>query len=430
MFPLFRVLWAAAGTLAAPALRLMLWVRARRGKEIAARLGERRGIAALPRPAGKLLWLHAASVGETVSLLPVLGELARQAPEISVLLTTGTVTSAELLAARLPALGLAGRVTHGFVPLDVPAWVARFLDHWRPDAAAFVESELWPNLLAACTRRGIPLMLINARLSARSFARWRCWPSVARGLLGGFASIRARSAEDAARFAALGAPTVRAVGDLKFAAAELPADPAALAALRAAIGPRPVFLAASTHPGEDAIILAVHHRLAARHPDLLTILVPRHPARGGAIASLPGAAMAPRRSTGAGPPGLREGGVYIADTLGELGVFYRLASLAFIGGSLVAHGGQNPLEAARLGVALVIGPYHQNFAEAVVALAGAGAARTVRDGDELATVVGQWLDDPKTRAAMAAAGPAAAARFADLPAATAAALRGLVGRRR
>ena len=173
LFPLFGAVWAAAARLAAPGLRLMLWTRARRGKEIAARLPERRGIEAAPRPAGRLLWLHAASVGETVSLLPVLGELARQAPDVSVLLTTGTVTSAELLAARLPALGLAGRVAHRFVPLDVPGWVARFLDHWRPDAAAFVESELWPNLLAACARRRIPLMLINARLSARSFARWR-----------------------------------------------------------------------------------------------------------------------------------------------------------------------------------------------------------------------------------------------------------------
>ncbi len=432
LFSLLSVVWAAAARLAAPGLRLMLWARVRRGKEIAARLPERRGIEAVERPAGRLLWLHAASVGEVVSLLPVLGEFARQAPDIAVLLTTGTVTSAELLVARLPALGLAGRVVHRFVPLDVPGWVARFLDHWRPDAAAFVESELWPNLLAACARRRIPLMLINARLSARSFARWRRWPGIARGLLGGFASIRARGSEDAARFSALGAPSVRAVGDLKFAAAELPADPVALAALRAAIGARPVFLAASTHPGEEETLLAVHRRLMAHHPDLLTILVPRHPARGLAIAALPGAAAAPRRSTGAGPPGLDGGGggVYIADTLGELGIFYRLASIAFIGGSLVPHGGQNPLEAARLGVALVIGPYHQNFAEAVTALVAAGAARMVGDGTELAAVVLRLLADPGARAAMAACGPAAAARFADLPAATAAALRGLLDRSR
>ena len=349
LFPLFRAVWAAAATLAAPALGLMLRARARRGKEIAARLPERRGIEAAPRPAGKLLWLHAASVGETVSLLSVLDELARQAPEVSVLLTTGTVTSAELLAARLPALGLAEKVTHRFVPLDVPAWIARFLDHWRPDAAAFVESEIWPNLLAACARRRIPLMLINARLSARSFARWRRWPGIARGLLGGFASIRARGADDAARFSALGARAVRAVGDLKFAAAELPADSAALAELRAAIGARPVFLAASTHPGEEDILLAAHRRLLARHPDLLTILVPRHPARGSEIAALLGATMAPRRAAATLPDA---GGLYIADTLGELGIFYRLATVAFIGGSLVPHGGQNPLEAARLGAAL------------------------------------------------------------------------------
>ncbi len=429
VFPLLRALWAVAAALAAPMLGLWLWLRARRGKEIATRLAERRGYAGGgARPAGKLVWLHAASVGETVSLLPVLGELARGAPEIAVLLTTGTVTSAELLAQRLPALGLAGSVTHRFVPLDVPRWVARFLDHWRPDAAAFVESELWPNLLAACARRRVPMMLINARMSARSFARWRRWPGLARGLLGGFVSIRARSADDAARFAALGAPGVRAVGDLKFAAPALPADPDTLAEIRRAIGTRPVFLAASTHPGEEPILLAVHRRLTARHPDLLTIIVPRHPARGMEIAALAGAAAAPapRRAQGALPDG---SGLYIADTLGELGIFYHLATVAFIGGSLVRHGGQNPLEAARLGVPLLIGPHHANFAEAVVALSKAGALVTARDGETLAAEIDRLLGDPAARATMAAAGPHVAGRVTDLPAATAAALRGLLERR-
>lgn len=201
--------WAAVATLLAPVLRVSLRRRARAGKEILARLPERRGIDATPRPAGRLIWLHAASVGETVSILPVLAEVARLAPDVTLLVTTGTVTSAEMLAQRLPELGLLERVIHRFAPLDVPSWVARFLDHWRPDAAAFVESELWPNLLAACQARSIPMMLINGRLSARSLAGWQRAPRLAQYLLGRFARIQARSEEDADRFRALGAPQVR-----------------------------------------------------------------------------------------------------------------------------------------------------------------------------------------------------------------------------
>jgi len=419
-----RTLWAFGATLAAPALRLMLRRRAGRGKEVAARLGERWGEDATPRPAGRLLWLHAASVGETVSILAVLEALARKTPTLAILVTTGTVTSAELLALRLPEAGLAGRVIHRFVPLDVPAWVARFLDHWRPDAAAFVESEIWPNIIAACRARAIPMMLLNARLSARSFARWRLVPGLAAGLLGGFASIRARGPADAARFASLGAALVRETGDLKFAAPELPVDAAELARLRALRGGRPVWLAASTHPGEEAMVAAAQGALAARFPDLLSIIVPRHPARGAEIAR---ALAAPRRAAGDDPPAA--GGLYIADTLGELGLFYRLAPIAFIGGSLVPHGGQNPLEAARLGVVLATGPHTDNFAEAVAALAAAGALTRVTDSASLAAFVAAQLRDPGALAASGAAGQRAAHRWAELPEATAEALLGLLERR-
>src|SRR6185312_4335765 len=171
----------------------MLLARLRRGKELPERLPERRGIETTPRPAGRLLWLHAASVGETVSILPVLQALAARAPDLTLLLTTGTVTSARLLATRLPELGLERRVQHRFVPLDVPRWVARFLDHWQPDAAGFVESELWPNLLAACTARRIPVMLLNARMSVRSSERWKRVPGLARHVLGSFSRVQAQS---------------------------------------------------------------------------------------------------------------------------------------------------------------------------------------------------------------------------------------------
>jgi 3-deoxy-D-manno-octulosonic-acid transferase len=419
----WAALWAAAATTAAPALRLLLRRRLRRGKEIAGRLAERRGIDATPRPAGKLLWLHAASVGETVSILPVLGALAMQAPALTVLLTTGTVTSARLLARRLEA-GLEERVLHRFVPLDVPAWVARFLDHWRPDAAGFVESELWPNLLFACRRRGIPVMLVNARMSARSLAGWQRVPGFSRAVLGCFASVQARSPTDAVRLQALGAARVSAPGDLKFAAPVLPADPAELERLRVMLAGRPVWLAASTHSGEEVAIFATHRALAPAHPGLLTILVPRHPERGAEITAMEGDIPLVRRSLGAAPPGQ---GVWLADTLGELGLWYRLAGIAFVGRSLVLPGGgQNPLEAARLGCAVAVGPHVGNFLDAVEVLEAAGALARVADARALTAWVAAMLADPVRREAAGAAGIAAAARWADLPERTAQALLALL----
>jgi 3-deoxy-D-manno-octulosonic-acid transferase len=407
-------LYAGAATLAAPALRVMLLRRARRGKEIQARLDERRGIDPVPRPAGRLVWLHAASVGETVSILPVLAELSRLAPDATVLVTTGTVTSAAMLAQRLGDLGLEGRVWHRFVPLDVPAWVARFLDHWRPDAAAFVESEIWPNLLRACRRRSIPVMLFNARLSPRSFARWQRLPGLARNLFSGFSRIHAQTSADAERLRALGADADGQAGNLKFAADPLPADETELARLRAMLEGRPLWLAASTHPGEDAAILAAHDILVAGRPRLLTIIVPRHPERGAEIAMSAAPRPATRRSLGAAPPG--EGGVWIADTLGELGLFYRLSAIAFVGRSLGAQGGQNPLEPARLGCAVAVGPHVQNFAEAATVLEQAGALTRVENAAALAEWVAALLADPARRERMGEAGIRAAQGFAGLPA--------------
>ena len=386
-------LWQAGATLLAPLLRLHLWRRAGRRKEIGARLGERRGHAAA-RPAGRLFWLHAASVGETLSLLPVLEAMAAQAPDLHLLLTTGTVTSAELLADRLPP-ALRSRLQHRFVPLDVPAWCARFLRGWQPDAAAFVESELWPNLLHATARRGVPMALVNARMSAASARRWRWAPGLGRRMLGGFRLVLAQSPADAARLTALGAADVRCLGNLKDAALPLPAAPAALATLRGAVGARPLWLAASTHPGEEAQVLAAHAAMAHHLPGLLTIIVPRHPERGAAVAAEAAAASlaVARRSTGALPGA--ETAIYIADTLGELGLFYRLARLAFVGGSLVPHGGQNPLEPARLGCAIMLGPHSWNFADPVAGLLAAGGALPVADAAALAATALDVLTNPQ-----------------------------------
>ncbi len=406
-------LYAGLTALAAPALRRMLRSRVTRGKELPARLAERWGADASPRPPGRLLWLHAASIGETVSLLPVLSALHVLAADVSVLMTTGTVTSAEMLALRLPELGLEARVAHRFVPLDVPSWVARFLDHWRPDAAALVESEIWPNLIAGCQRRGIPLMLVNARLSAASFARWRRLPGFARHLFGAFRAVQAQSAADAERLRALGAPQVDAPGNLKFAALPLPVPRLELQRVRHAIAGRPAWLAASTHPGEEEAAFAVHRALVARHPGLLTIVVPRHPPRGAEIAARAGPIPLTRRSLGEPPP--VQAGVWLADTLGELGLFYSAAGIAFVGGSLVPHGGQNPLEPARLGCAVAVGPHIHNFAEPVAALAAAGALEQVADTAALADWVDKMLSDAGLRREMGGAGVAAARKHGDLP---------------
>ncbi|MBL6454920.1 3-deoxy-D-manno-octulosonic acid transferase [Belnapia sp. T6] len=366
------MLWRWGASLAAPLLPAYLRRRLARGKELAGRLEERRGFGAA-RPPGPLVWLHAASVGETLSLLPVVETLA---PRVQILLTTGTVTSAALLERRLPP-ALRARVRHRFAPLDVPSWVKRFLDGWRPDVAAFVESELWPNMILAARARSLPLVLLNARLSPRSAQRWRLAPRLGRELMGAFALVLAQSEGDAARLAALGAPEVRVPGNLKEAVPPLPADPAALAALRAAIGGRPVLLGASTHPGEEAILLEAHRLLAGAHPGLLTILAPRHPDRGAEVAALAESLGLAARRRGEGALPEAETAVYVADTLGEMGLFYRLARVALVGGSLVPHGGHNPLEPARLGCPILLGPHTANFADLAARLLAAGGAGLV-----------------------------------------------------
>ncbi|TCZ66134.1 3-deoxy-D-manno-octulosonic acid transferase [Roseicella aquatilis] len=405
-------LWRLATTAAAPLLPLHLRRRARIGKEVAARLEERRGEGAA-RPPGRLLWLHAASVGETLSVVPLLEALAARAPDLSLLVTTGTVTAAGMLAQRLPD-GLGGRLLHRFVPLDVPGWVARFLDGWRPDGVVLVESELWPNLIAEAAGRDLPLALVNARFSARSARRWRLAPGLARHLLGAFRLVTAQSAADAARLQAAGAAAVLTPGNLKDAAPPLPADPAALATLRDAIGARPVLLAASTQPGEEAILAAAHRLLAPAHPGLLTIIVPRHPGRGPALAAELAALPLARRGAGARPG--PDTALYIADTLGELGLFYRLAHVCLVGGSLVPHGGQNPREPARLGCPILLGPHTWNFEEPVARLlAAGGAVRVAPDPAVLAAAAAAVLSDPDRGRALARAAAASLAAEAGLP---------------
>ncbi|MGD9616392.1 MAG: 3-deoxy-D-manno-octulosonic acid transferase [Alphaproteobacteria bacterium] len=396
--------YRAATAAATPLVRFYLHARSRRGKEDRERIAERYGIAGTDRPSGRLIWFHAASVGEAHSVLALIERITAQRPGIEVLMTTGTVASARLLSERLP-----GRVRHQFVPVDLPGAVDRFLDHWRPDLAIWVESELWPNLALATQRRGIPMLLLNGRLSARSFRQWRRMPGLIRPVLQAFALCLAQDERQAARFRALGARDATSVGDLKAASASLAADPAELAVLRSRIGDRPVWIAASTHPGEEEIAAAAHRRIVRAHRRLLTIIAPRHPARGGAIAETlrsEGLNVA-RRGVGEAPCG--ETDIYLADTLGELGLMFRIGDIAFIGGSLVAKGGHNPFEAARLGCAVLHGGDMSNCAAMVAALDRAGAALTVWDAESLAETVTRLLADPGERRARAAAAARVAA---------------------
>jgi 3-deoxy-D-manno-octulosonic-acid transferase len=425
MIPLW--LYALIMRLAAGSLRGWLQQRVELGKEESRRISERRGRDLSIRLPGQLIWLHAASVGEAVSIFPVI-DILRAVPGIRILVTTGTLTSAKLVDRRIRAVDAVRIVEHRFVPLDVPLWVARFLDHWQPCVVGIVESELWPNTLRAVKRRNIPLMLINARLSERSYGRWKYVRSVIRRVLRLFDEILAQSEADAERLRGLGARNVSFLGNLKFSATPLPVDEAELLRIRHQIGDRPVWLAASTHPGEERIAIAVHRILVKRFPNLLTIIVPRHPERGSEIADEI-AAKDPdlqftRRYLGEKPPA---GGIWLGDTLGEMGLFYRLARAVFVGRSFTVGGGQNPIEPARLGCAVAIGPRSENFADAVEVLTTAGALREVADEHELAGFVTRMLDNPHEAAAMGEAGQVAAKRAELLPALVASRLLTLAG---
>lgn len=390
---MLQSLYRGLTTVAGPAVRLYLDRRRAAGKEDPVRQAERFGTPSRPRPAGPLVWIHAASVGEANSVLVLVGRLLDDAPGLTVLMTTGTVTSAALMEKRLPE-----RAIHQYVPVDLPDAVDRFLDHWRPDAVLWTESEIWPNLLAGIRARSIPAALVNARMSERSFARWRNAPGFVGGLLSTFRITLAQTEGDAERLRRLGAAGVASVGNLKFSAEPPPADDDAMEPLRAALEGRPVWLLASSHPGEEEIAAAVHASLAPALPGLLTVIVPRHAHRGEAVAGL----MQER-----GLPALRRTGrhllpgpehaVYVADTMGELGLFYRAAPVVCMGGSFIPHGGQNPVEPAQLGCAVLYGPHMFNFGEITHMLEAAGGALPVADGDALAREIRRLLTDGRAR---------------------------------
>lgn len=393
-FPL--VLYRALSALALPFAARRQHRRITEAGFSEARARERLGHASVARPDGRLIWLHGASVGEAQSVLALSGRLAAQG--VRVLLTSGTASSAQVIAGRLPQ-----GVIHQFSPLDGRAAVRRFLDHWRPDLAVLVESELWPNLLLGCAARDVPVALLNARLSERSAARWARLPGTARRLLSGVVMAHCQDARTRDHLRQLGVAQAETGVNLKSVQPSPEVSNSELQTLRNSIGERPLWVAASTHAGEDEAVLAAHETLLRTYPELLLILMPRHPERRAEITALIGknGLQYATRSTGDLPDA--EAQVYLADTLGESALWYTLSPIVFLGGSLVQVGGHTPFEPAAAGCAIVHGPHYDNFAEVYAAFHAANASDEITSATSLAETITALLTDPARRSARAEA---------------------------
>ncbi|MCB1385115.1 MAG: 3-deoxy-D-manno-octulosonic acid transferase [Nitratireductor sp.] len=384
------------GRLIYPFMGPFLALRARRGKEERARRYERYGYPSTDRPSGPLVWFHAASVGESMAVLALIERV--HALGVNAVMTTGTVTSARVVAKRLPRGAF-----HQYVPLDLEQAVDRFLEHWKPDLAVFTESEIWPTSIARLRTRRIPLVLVNARMSDKSFKRWRNATGLASTLFENFSHVIAQSEIDAERYRSLGARPVVVSGNLKVDTRDLPFEAGELATLRGQIGRRPAFIAASTHRGEEEILLKAYVNLRRQFPDLLAILVPRHPERGDEVEELArklGLDVARRGRKEAIRPVTN---VYLGDTIGEMGLYLRLAPIVYMGRSLAGFGGQNPLEPATTGTAILSGKYVSNFRDSYRNLLNNKAVRLVEDGAMLEANLAYLLRNPAERDRMIAA---------------------------
>lgn len=394
--PLALRLYRRITMLSGPLTDILLRRRLLQGKEDIDRITERRGHASQARPDGVLMWIHGASVGESLSVLPLIEHMIAARPDLRFLVTTGTLTSAQLMAQRLPA-----QAVHQFVPLDNPVYWARFFDHWRPDLAVVVESEFWPNLILNAKKRGVPLFLANARLSESSFKGWRRAQKSISHLLAAFTQVFAQDERSAERLRLLGAANVSIPGNLKDDAAALPFDDVHFNNLKNQFQNRPRWLAASTHETEEAMAGRVHLALRKTMPDVLTLIAPRHPARGDALAKelrTAGLTVAQRSQNEDVQAGTD---IYLVDTLGEMGLMYRLAPIVFVGGSFVDVGGHNPLEPARLNCALLFGPHMYNFdGSSASLLDGDGAIQVTLESDLIAQLA-RLLGDPSDCQALA-----------------------------
>lgn len=394
-------LWARAllrayqggGSVIYPFVGLFLRARARHGKEDRERRAERYGYASWDRPAGPLVWLHAASVGESLAIMPLIKRM--EGFGINLVLTTGTVTSASVAEERLSE-----RTIHQYVPLDVKRAINRFLDHWQPDLAIFAESEIWPTTIKELANRNVPQVLVNARMSDRSNKRWLKRPALAQAVFGHLSQVIAQSELDGDRFRALGAPWVSVAGNLKIDVGVPVADEAEVAAYRHSIDNRPTWIAVSTHSGEEKSMGEVHKMVSSHEPNLLTIIVPRHPDRTDAIlAELQGQGLnVVTRSSGTAISSHTD--IFLGDTIGEMGFYLRLSQIAFMGKSLGSEGGQNPIEPVMTGAAILSGRFVQNFRETYQQLLDAGGARLVRDEAMLASHILHLLRNPADLAIM------------------------------
>lgn len=389
-------LYKGAGSAFYPFTGPFLRARASKGKEDLSRRQERYGYASVARPSGPLVWVHAASVGESLAIMPLIERM--DSFGINVVMTTGTVTSATIAHGRLPE-----KTIHQYVPMDMKRAVRRFLDHWQPDLAIFAESELWPITIQELAARNVPQILVNARMSDRSHERWSKRPALAQAIFGQLSQVIAQSTLDGDRFRELGAPWVTVAGNLKIDVAVLDSHPETTKKISEMIGDRPRWIAVSTHPGEEEIVLRVHDLLAAHVPDILTIIVPRHPERRDEIVAMirdQGRYVITKSSgeeIGLGTD------FFLGDTIGEMGLYLRLADIAFMGKSLAAEGGQNPIEPALTDTAILSGRYVQNFRDTYQQLLEAGGARLVRDEQMLAGHVLHLLRNGKDLNAMQAA---------------------------
>ncbi|MDQ7019791.1 MAG: 3-deoxy-D-manno-octulosonic acid transferase [Robiginitomaculum sp.] len=370
--------------------------RAKAGKEEAARIAERFGITDMTRPTGTLVWLHGASVGEAELALNLMQAMLATRDDLHFLITTGTRTSADMVARRLGK-----NAVHQYLPLDLPRAVTRFMAHWHPDLGVLMESELWPNLILAAKAHGTPLALANARMNEYSLHRWKSVPFSAAKLIRAFDWIGAADRGTRAGLMKLSNQPYETVGNLKFSMPAPMADKSTLSRLQAAMKDRPVWLALSTHEGEDKTVLRAHQQILQSHPNALLVLVPRHPERADKIITLCDQAglATTRHSTGANPDEATR--VYLGDSIGEMGLWLRLGTPAFIGGSLLPTlSGHNPLEAARLNVPVLCGLYCASFQEIYEALIRAEGARPVKTGAAMARAVLDLWDNPDKAKAM------------------------------
>ncbi len=373
------------------AIKRYIKKRQENGKEDMKRFNERIGKPLLKRPEGRLIWFHGASVGESISMLPLINRLLEIYDDAHVMVTTGTTTSADIMAKRLP-----NRAFHQYIPIDNPAFTARFLRHWHPDLALWFESDFWPAMLSGIKKRGIPLVLVNGRISNKSFKRWQQFDFISRELLGCFTFCLGQSEEDAYRLKVLGAKETACLGNIKYAGLPIPVDAEKLAELKRRIGSRPVWLVSSTHHDEEAKIARFIPEIKEAAPELLTIIAPRHPQRGyevnSAVKEISGLSTCLRSTGDEITP---ETDVYIADTIGEMGLWYSLCPLVFIGGSLIPHGGQNFMEPSRMRDAVIVGPHMHNFTDAMNRAKKADAIIQVNDVLELKDTVINLLKSPE-----------------------------------